>query len=121
MQEETLQDIPQERIKAEPLDYIISEVKSEDIFVKTESFTCGICGIYVRDGGELAQHTLVHSTDSMVSADVSIKGLFKQHACHTCDKVFTCKAALKRHLMIHTGNMAESKHEKNRKRLNKNN
>lgn len=110
MQEEALEDIPQQKIKAEPLDYVVSEsveaeivVKSEGVFVKTETFTCSICGIYVRDGRELQQHSLVHSSGVIVPGDVSIKGLFKQHACHTCDKEFACKAALKRHVMIHTG------------------
>lgn len=107
--QESVVNIPPQ-IKAEPIDYTpenvyieASNVKSEGVFKTEEVLSCTICGIYVRDERELQQHTLVHNTDLTIPSNVSIKGLFKQHACYTCDKQFTCKAALKRHIMIHTG------------------
>lgn len=115
MEGNTITEIPLSQIKTEPEDSIEPEsiyiecgsVKTENVEIfKTEvTLTCSICGIDVRDENELQQHSLVHNNQITVPScvDIGTKDLLQSHACYTCGKEFTCKAALRRHVMIHTG------------------
>lgn len=82
-----------------------ANVKTENVitFKSEESFTCATCGICVKNGIELQQHILVHDVATTTNLDIKTKEILRPHGCHTCEKRFTCKAALKRHIMIHTG------------------
>lgn len=101
------------QIKTEVTDDPLESVFIENLNVKSEiqleeSPKCMICGLCVRNNVELQQHSLIHNSGDnndikipkLVQSDVN---LFKPHACNACEKSFTCRAALRRHLMIHTG------------------
>lgn len=76
------------------------KVESENTLATETDFICMTCGVQLKDGKELQQHTLVHESSAF---NDTVKEVLRPHTCHTCEKRFTFKAALKRHLMIHTG------------------
>ncbi|XP_017162182.1 zinc finger protein 420-like [Poecilia reticulata] len=63
--------------------------------IRERSFLCLTCGKQFKNGGNLSQHTKIHSGE-------------RPHLCLTCGKTFLRKSQFMSHIQIHTGEKAFS-------------